>query len=224
MWIPTILPLLILSAAPAKTGDCITLSDYQRTLAVVELRGVDLYKSSAPEKVGRVLALDLSRNPPSARFEGGPPSNWRAVCVLRDEVELEVAYQLSVIVHDWDGVACVTFDEGRPHSRLFQRVEHNQGREVRLYPFARTSGGWRRIDARAGFTRESFQFDCGVTVGDVEVLEALKNGLLDGADTVVRAASHFAKNPAFEKKSEFTWNQKVYWTGTGLAVPNPTEP
>ncbi len=202
MWISTAVHLLIMLAPPLATPDCISIADYQRAPAVVQLRGVDLYASSSPERVGRLVELDLSRNPPTIRFEGVAPRDLESVCVLRDDVELKIAYQLDVIAQDWDGVACVTFDEGRPHSLLFQRREHNQGQEVRLYPFGRVGAQWRRIDARAGFAHEAFAFERGITVGDAGLLKALKNSSLDGSDTVVRAGSPLASEPGFNKKSE----------------------
>lgn len=224
MWIWIALPLWITFAAPsADNSTCISLLDYAQTMRAIPLRDVDLYNSSSSERMARVVELDLSTNPRITRFEGTQPEDLGSVCVLRDDVERQIAYQLSVIVHDSDGVACVTFDEGRPHSKLFQRLEHNQGLEARLHPYARRHGEWRRIDARAGFTQEVFLFDCGVRVGDSGLLDVLKDGLLDGGDTVVRADSPLAAEPGFEKKSEFQWNGKAYWTGTGLAVPSPSD-
>lgn len=210
--------LLLALSLPAQAPECLSLNSYLQTMREYPLSGIDLYKADDGSPAGRIIRMDFSASPPVLELDGASPAALGSLCVRRGDVEKTLVYRIVRIEHDYDGTACVSYDEGRPHSALFQRAPHNRGKEIQLHPYRRKEGSWSRISSRAGFFHDALRFDCGIRVGDAELASLLDDPSASEGHVILRQDSPLAEDPAFEKLSEFEWKGLRYAIGTGFVL------
>ncbi|MFQ5740948.1 MAG: hypothetical protein ACE5JX_18255 [Acidobacteriota bacterium] len=206
---------------PKEPAPCLTLQWYLQTMKEFPLQGMNLYRTSDRLPAGEVRRLDFSVQPPVLTLEGVEPLSLDQLCLMRRDLEQLMAYRIDVIQHNLDGMACVSFEEGLTHSSQFQKVIHNRGVEIRVYPFRRHEGVWKRVAAQSGFAREVFAFECGVRVGPPELLKAMDQLLSHSGHQLVRQDGVPASHPGFQRLTSIEIGNVRYWIGTGLALPDP---
>jgi hypothetical protein len=217
--------LIVLSLLQAGSFEgppfCIPLQEYMRTMGEFPLEDVALYETVNQELAGRLERLDLTIDPPEIRLQQDTGIGADQLCLLRSDLERMIAYRVDILRHDMDGTGCVSFDEGSAHSAEFQKVSHNRGVEVRIYPYRLHGDEWRRVSAQSGFAHEVFLFDCGVKVGPPKVLEMLEELRPHAGQQLVREDSPLASRPDFIQFGFIRIGSVDYRIGTGLALPVP---
>lgn len=208
--------LLLLTLAP-QASDCFSLQDYLQSMRQFPIANFDLFTPEGKE-AGRIVRLDYAASPPVMELQGAHPAALNQLCLRRSDIEKLVVYKIVRIEHDFDGTACVSYEEGKAHSRLFQRMEHNQGQELQLHPYRQREGRWSRIRAQSGFFHEALKFKCGIQVGESELAALLDDPAAIDGRLVVRADSPIATQDGFEELSEFEWKGVRYLVGSGLGI------
>ena len=207
---------ILLLSLSAQAPDCLSLNAYLQSMRQFPLYNVELFTPEG-KKAGRIVRLDFGVSPPVLELRGAHREAIRELCMGRADVEKQVVYKIVRIDHDNDGTACVSYEEGRPHSRLFQRIAHNQGKELQLHPYRKRKGRWIRLSAQSGFFHEAIKFECGIQVGDAELVALLDDSAASDGRFVVRADSPWAKKKkGFEELSAFEWKGVRYLVGSGL--------
>src|SRR3989442_1869936 len=114
----TFLFLLTFLFHPQQTEACMTLAHYMSTMGDLPLENVNLYRHSDHTPAGKIEKLDMHSNPPVLSLSGLQYgySNEK-LCLLRADIEKLLVYRVSLIDHDNDGLACVSFEEGKAHSK-----------------------------------------------------------------------------------------------------------
>ncbi len=214
MYPPTALLLALFSQV--SSTDCLSLNAYLQSMRQFPLRNVQLLTPEG-KKAGHLVRLDFNASPPVLELRGANRNAMNRLCIQRDAVEKLVVYRIVRLEHDFDGTACVTYEEGKPHSRLFQRMPHNRGKELQLHPYRERKGRWSRVRAQSGFSHEALKFECGIQVGQAQLLALLEDGAASDGHLVVRADSPWARK-GFEELSSFEWKGVRYLIGSGLAI------
>lgn len=202
---------------------CIELAEYARKMADFPVEGVDLYRHTDHQRVAKIEKLDLTAEPPVfsvSGIEGGQPL-LKDFCVRRSDLEERVVYRISILEHDYDGLACVSFEEGMAHGKSFQLPPHNKSREIRLYGYRRAGSQWMALAPRTGFSEEAFVFNCGVRTGPVPLIAILESGQIRDGQILLTPTHPLANSPEFTRDGEIRFREKTYLRGAGFTDLNP---
>lgn len=215
IWVLLLAGLAHAASSPA----CFPLGQAAALLKGFPLQGLPVYEEGQEAPVDKIAGVDWSKGAPLITLEAKAPA--ASLCLMRADLEKRLVYRLVRIEHEFDGTSCVSFEEGMPHAKVFQRIPHNRGKEIRLDPYFESDSGFVRMNARAGFIGEALAFECGIKVGDEGLQELLPNASIEDAAQLIRADGSRAEDERFVKSGEYTWNGVLFLVGSGLPLPDP---
>ncbi|HEY3132928.1 MAG TPA: hypothetical protein VGL91_25985 [Acidobacteriota bacterium] len=194
-----------------------TLTQYISTMGDIPLENVTLYRHSDHTPAGKIEKLDTHSHPvlSVSGLQYGPSD--QKLCLLRADIEKLLVYRVSLVDHDNDGLACISFEEGKAHSKSFQFAPHNRAREIRFYAYRFYSGYWRQVGPRSGFSQEAFSFQCGVHVGNPSLIALAEKGQIRHGQILLLSESAYADSPEFRREDEVLLGNTTYLRGTGFS-------
>ncbi len=196
--------LLTLLFYSQQTEPCMTLAQYLRAMGDLPLENVNLYRHSDHGAAGKIEKLDRNSKPPVFSISGlqDQRPDLQNLCLQRVDIEKLLVYRVTLVDHDNDRLACVSFEEGKGHRKSFQLAAHNRAREIRFYAYRFSSGQWRPVDPRFGFSQEAFSFQCGVRVGNPSLIELVEKKEIRDGQILLLPKSAFADSPEFGREGE----------------------
>lgn len=198
-----------------------TLERYTRSMREIPLEQVSLYKHPEHTAGGRIEELNLSARPAVIEFSGAGDQrpDLSLLCVRRADLENHIVYRVSVRQHNNDGLACISFDEGMPHGKVYQQAAHNRAREITLTAYWLSDKVWKPLALQSGFSQESFRFDCGVRVGNPALLDLLERGRLEDGQALLPVSSPFRAAAQFQGDAEVQLGNTRYLLGQAASLP-----